>query len=217
MRSFFLFILFNLIIGVSHSFTQNKDNLIDLEKSRWQTYYSDKSPKDTVSNWFLPFNTKDRSDPKTLGTVSTFGSPRMSYYKGHIHTGLDCIPKPKSDTNYVYAMAEGIVCSIHLGDPHRTIVVKHILRDGKSIYTSYKHLGDIYVKTGDIVNKNTKLARLYTRKEAKKLGGNYDHLHLEIRKKFDDYGCASWLTMTKTELNKRFYDPLDFIRKNIKN
>ncbi|MES2730183.1 MAG: peptidoglycan DD-metalloendopeptidase family protein [Bacteroidota bacterium] len=113
-------------------------------------------------------------------------------------------------------MAKGVVCSIHLDHPHQTIVIKRQLKDGQVIFTSYKHLQVIYVKTGMQVDQSTKLARLYTRQEAKKLGGNYDHLHLEIRKSFDDYGCGSWFTITKSQLDTYFYEPITFIKTYVK-
>ena len=114
-------------------------------------------------------------------------------------------------------MAAGVVCSIHLGDPHKTVVVKHQLTNGEILYTSYKHFQKVYVTNGQQVTDETPLARLYTRGEAKVLGGNYDHLHLEIRKKFDDFGVASWATMTKTDLELRFHDPWNFMNKLIFN
>jgi murein DD-endopeptidase MepM/ murein hydrolase activator NlpD len=94
-------------------------------------------------------------------------------------------------------------------------VVKHLLKDNRIIYTSYKHLQEIYVRNGLQIDQNTKLGRLYTHAEAQKLNGNYDHLHFEVRKSFDDFGCASWLTMTREELNKYFYNPSDFLKQNL--
>ena len=113
-------------------------------------------------------------------------------------------------------MAEGAVCSIHLGDPHRTVVVKHKLSNGETLYTSYKHLQEIYVVNGQQVTPDTRVGRLYTATEASALGGNYHHLHLEIRKKFDDYGVASWATLTREDLDKRFHAPRQFMKENIK-
>lgn len=113
-------------------------------------------------------------------------------------------------------MANGIVCSVHLGENQRTVVVKHKLPNGLIMFTSYKHLKEVYVSNGQNVDQNTKLARLFTPQESKKYGGDYHHLHLEIRKKFDDYGCASWLTFNNTQLNERFYNPQNFIREHIK-
>ncbi len=190
-------------------------NFIDQDKNRWKPYFKNIVPAKIADKWYLPFTTATRKNLKELQVISTFGSARNSYKKGHIHTGLDCIPAGKDSFVYVYPIANGVVCSIHLGAPHKTIVVKHKDFNGKTIYSSYKHLAQVFVNIGRQVNKDTKIARLYSRQETRKLNGRYDHLHLEIRKKFDDYGCASWLTMTKKELNERFYDPLSFLKKKI--
>lgn len=112
-------------------------------------------------------------------------------------------------------MGPGVVCSVHLGVPHTTVVVRHLLPDGSTLFTAYKHLAETFVDLGQAVDENTKLGRLFTASEAKRLGGNYDHLHLEIRTSFDDRGTASWLTMDRAELEKRFLDPLDFIKKRL--
>lgn len=205
-----LLILFNLI--------QTKEapkNYIERTRMNYEPAFVEVSPKEAVREWRIPFITGNRQKFNTIKVISVFGDARQTYLKGHIHTGADIIPAKGAGYIYVYPMANGVVCSIHLGHPHKTVVVKHRLPDSTFIFTSYKHLQEVYVKTGTQVNPDTKIARLYTRAEAKKLGGNYDHLHLEIRKLFYDYGCASWLTMTKEELNKYFYNPADFMRKKL--
>jgi len=190
---------------------------IQKDKKRWKAYYKNVLPHQPVKQWQVPFKTKNKSDLNTVRVISTFGAPRMSYVRGHFHTGIDMIPAQRGNRfTTVYPMAAGVVCSIHLGSPHRTVVVKHRLTNGEVLYTSYKHLQEIYVGTGQQVTPETSLARLYTRGEADALGGRYDHLHLEIRKKFDDYGVASWATLTKANLVLRFHDPWKFMKENIK-
>ena len=210
-----IFIFIFVIITFVGLMSQDNE-LIERDRSRWSENYIDITPKDTAFDWFLPFNTPNRKDIHSIITVSKFGSPRSSYYAGHKHTGLDCMPRNAKEPVYVYAMAAGVVCSIHLGDQFKTIVIRHLLPDGSSIYTSYKHLGDIYAANGQFVDQTTRLARVLTKSEAKKYRGSYDHLHLEIRKNFTDFGCASWLTMTKQELNTRFIDPIKFIREKVR-
>ncbi len=205
-----LFILLNLF-----QIKDKPQSYIERTRLRFEPAYSDDDPSEVVKNWKVPFKTTDRYKLKTIKVISTFGAKRDTYLTGHIHTAIDIIPSKPENYNYVYPIADGVVCSIHLGHPHKTIVIKHKLPDSTFVFSSYKHLQEIYVENGTEVNQDTKLARLYTRAEAKKQGGNYDHLHLEIRKSFDDYGCASWLTMTKDELNKYFFDPLDFLKKNL--
>lgn len=190
---------------------------IQQDKERWKIFYKDVTPRQTVTQWRVPFKTKNRSDPGTISVISTFAAPRLSYVRGHFHTGVDMIPKnARGQQIYVYPMAAGVVCSIHLGDPHRTVVIKHRLANGEMLYTSYKHFQEIYVTNGQEVTPETPLARLYTRDEARALGGRYDHLHLEVRKKFDDYGVASWATMKKTDLDLRYLDPWKFMKEKIK-
>ncbi len=189
---------------------------IEKDKHRWKTFFLDVTPYREVSQWKVPFKTSDRRDLKTIRMISTFGAPRQSYVRGHFHTGVDLVPeKNRGQWVDVYPMAEGTVCSIHLGDPHLTVVVKHKLPGGETIYTSYKHLKDISVVNGRRVTPDTRVGRLYTASEASALGGNYHHLHLEIRKKFDDYGVASWATLTREDLNRRFHDPWAFMKKNV--
>lgn len=193
----------------------DKNSYIGATRSYYKEAYVDSKPTKVVSAWMVPFDTPNRYDIRSIRVVSVFGDHRESYLKGHIHTATDLIPATRSALTYIYPMAEGVVCSIHLGHPHKTIVIRHQLANGKTVYTSYKHLEEIYVSAGTQVNQQTKIARLYTREETKKYKGNYDHLHLEIRKSFYDYGCASWLTMNKADLNELFYDPMVFMKSNL--
>lgn len=190
---------------------------IESDRERWKPYYSDVMPSAVVNGWFLPFEAADRKDIRQLKVVSIFGDHRDSYLKGHIHTAIDINPvKPKEKLIGVYPIAKGVICSVHLGENQRTVVVKHKLSDGKILFTSYKHLKEVYVKNGQQVDERTKIARLFTAQESKKYGGDYHHLHLEIRKGFDDYGCASWLTMNKVQLDLRFLNPLLFLKEKLK-
>lgn len=190
---------------------------IERDRDRWKPYYTDTAPNAIASKWYLPFDVANRKDARQIRVVSIFGDHRDSYLKGHVHTAIDINPlKPKSKLVSVYPMAKGIVCSVHLGENQRTVVLKHKLPDGKIMFTSYKHLKEVYVSNGQQVDENVKIARLFTPAESKKYGGDYHHLHLEIRKSFDDYGCASWLTMNKKQLDLRFFNPLVFIKENLK-
>ncbi|MBB5437599.1 murein DD-endopeptidase MepM/ murein hydrolase activator NlpD [Pedobacter sp. AK017] len=189
---------------------------IEQDKERWKPYYTDAAPNAIADSWLLPFDVANRKDMKQMKVISIFGDHRDSYLKGHIHTAIDINPsKPKSKYIGVFPMAKGIICSVHLGENQRTVVVKHKLSNGQIIFTSYKHLKEVYVQNGQQVDQLTQIARLFTPAESKKYGGDYHHLHLEIRKSFDDYGCASWLTMNKIQLNLRFYNPLLFMKEKL--
>jgi murein DD-endopeptidase MepM/ murein hydrolase activator NlpD len=193
---------------------------IEKDKVRWKEFYKNTAPRRDAVQWLVPFKTADRKNVNTVRVVSVFGAKRMSYVRGHFHTGVDLIPRRKRGDvqkyTDVYVMADGVVCSIHLGAPHTTVVVKHKLLDGTFIFSSYKHLWEIYLENGQQVTSSSRVGRLYTRAEARKLGGNYDHLHLEIRKRFDDYGVASWATMTDEALKLRFQDPMKFMKIRVK-
>lgn len=193
----------------------DKNSYIEATRLYYKEAYQAIKPAELVSSWMVPFDVSNRYDIRSIRVVSVFGDHRESQLKGHIHTATDLIPATRSALTYIYPMAVGVVCSIHLDHPHKTIVIRHQLPNGKTLYTSYKHLQEIYVSVGTQVNQQTKIARLYTREETKKYKGNYDHLHLEIRKSFYDYGCASWLTMNKTELDELFYDPMTFMKHNL--
>lgn len=193
----------------------DKNSYIEATRSYYKEAYRDSKSVSVVSSWMIPFDSPNRYDIRSIRVVSVFGDHRESYLKGHIHTATDLIPGHKSALTYIYPMAVGVVCSIHLDHPHKTIVIRHLLVNGKTIYTSYKHLQEIYVNVGTQVDQRTKIARLYTREETKRYKGNYDHLHLEIRKSFYDFGCASWLTMNKADLNELFYNPMTFMERNL--
>jgi murein DD-endopeptidase MepM/ murein hydrolase activator NlpD len=188
--------------------------LIEADRDRWRPFFVDVRPEIPVRSWQLPFQTGDRSDLSTVRVISTYAAPRLSYLSGHLHSGIDLVPGERAGSGAtVYPLAPGRVCSIHLGHPYITIVVVHLLGDGSLLYTSYKHVQEIYVENGQAVTADTPLARLYTRAEARAQGGNYDHLHLEVRRSFDDYGVASWASLGRAELDSRFQDPLVFLRR----
>jgi murein DD-endopeptidase MepM/ murein hydrolase activator NlpD len=175
--------------------------------------WTDAEPKIVADKWLAPFAAKDRAKMKSVRIVSDFGAPRQSYVKGHWHTGSDIWPGVKTVPFVeVFAMANGVVVSIHLADPHQTVVVKHKLPDATYLWTSYKHLQSADVAIGQEVTPETKIGRLFTKAETKKHGGDYDHLHLEVRTNVEDYGVGSWMTMSKADLGKRFLDPWKFLK-----
>jgi murein DD-endopeptidase MepM/ murein hydrolase activator NlpD len=191
-------------------------SLIESLRADFKDAYRDVDPQQAVDAWRVPFETDDRTSIATIRAVSGFGAGRASYIQGHIHTGVDLVPKkPRPGPIHVLPIAHGVVVSIHLSAPHTTVVIKHKLPDGTVLFTSYKHLAAFYVSTGDAVTPQTRLGRLFTRAEAKNLKGPYDHLHFEVRKKFDDYGVASWATMSKGELKERFLAPYSFLKEKL--
>src|SRR4051812_9774074 len=95
---------------------------IETDKARWKVYFMDAAVSKTAENWFLPFESSDRKSMKNITLVSIFGDHRDSYLNGHIHTAIDINPaKPATKLIPVFAMANGVVCSIHLGEEQKTV------------------------------------------------------------------------------------------------
>lgn len=197
-----------------NSGTTQSDSIKKYSK-KMKEFYINAEPSEIADKWLLPFDVKNRSDLSMIQTISEFGTFRSGHAKGHKHSGIDIQPSIKMDTVFVYPISKGKVCFIRPTAPNKTLIVKHKLNDGSYIYSSYIHLKDIYVNNGDEVDYNARIGVLYTKSEAKKYKGNYDHLHFEIKKRIDDYCCASWLCMSQEELGEYFENPMDFLKKNL--
>jgi|WetSurMetagenome_2_1015567.scaffolds.fasta_scaffold28156_3 murein DD-endopeptidase MepM/ murein hydrolase activator NlpD len=173
-------------------------------------------PTEPAEKWFLPFDLPDRSNLGNVTFISGYGAYRSTRVKGHKHSGVDIVPADKKSKLDVYPVSKGIVCFVNHDAPVKTVIIKHKLKDGPAIYSSYIHLKDIYAERGQTVDEKTKIGVLYTKSEALKYGGNFDHLHLEIKKRIDDYSCASWLCMSREELDEYFINPYNFLKTHLK-
>jgi murein DD-endopeptidase MepM/ murein hydrolase activator NlpD len=177
--------------------------------------YIEVEPSEPAETWRLPFDLPDRSNLSNVTVISGYGAYRSTRVKGHKHSGIDIVPADKKSALDVYAASEGVVCFISQEAPVKTIIVKHKLNDGNVIYSSYIHLKEIFTERGRMVDESTKIGVLYTRSEALKYGGNFDHLHFEIKKRIDDYSCASWLCMSREELDEYFINPIAFFKTHL--
>lgn len=184
---------------------------------KMKKFYRFSEPSKPVDHWFLPFDIPNKSDFKFIRLISDYGDYRSGHVKGHRHSGIDIVPVENKDTVRVFASGFGTVCLIRPVAPNKTVIIKHKLNDSTLVYSSYIHLKEIYVENGQEVNQNTEIGVLYTREEALRYNGNYDHLHFEIKKRIDDYCCASWLCMTQGELDEYFFNPLKFLKTRINN
>lgn len=178
--------------------------------------YVEVEPSEMADTWLLPFNLPDRSNLGNATIISAYGSYRSTRVKGHKHSGIDIVPADKRNSLDVYAVAKGVVCFVNQDAPNKTVIIKHKLKDGSVIYSSYIHLKEIYTERGKLVDESTKIGVLYTKSEALKYGGNFDHLHFEIKKRIDDYSCASWLCMSREELDEYFRNPYGFLKEHLK-
>jgi murein DD-endopeptidase MepM/ murein hydrolase activator NlpD len=174
------------------------------------------TPKDTVTEWLLPFDLKNRIDTSQVQIRSPFGAGRTSHFRGHKHSGVDFMLYKKDTGIYVCPAATGIVCFKKVNDPFSSLTIKHILPDGSFIFTSYIHLKEIYVSLGDTVKINTRIGKLFSYREARRYRGPYNHLHFEVRKNFDDFGFGSSHCMNKQELAMFFYEPVSFLGEKLR-
>ncbi|MBI4818637.1 MAG: M23 family metallopeptidase [Deltaproteobacteria bacterium] len=146
--------------------------------------------------------------------ISVFGADRQSYVRGHRHAGIDI--RGRSGER-VRPICVGRVVDIHLDFPHRTIVVEHVDEAGSRFYSSYKHVEDVAVEVGDLVQPDDSLARLFVESERKRASFQVTHLHFELRHSIEDGGVASWTAMSMEELQKYADDPLPFFRRHLTN
>lgn len=179
-------------------------------------FFIDVAPAQEVDAWKLPFSLVDRSDITKVKFIGGYGDYRSSRMAGHRHSGVDIVPADKKVPLEVYPAAKGVVCFVTQEEPVKTIIIRHKLKDGSTLYTSYIHLKNILIENGQNVDEDTKIGVLYTKKEALRHGGNFDHLHFEVKRRIDDYSCASWLCMSRAELDEYFISPADFLKTHLK-
>ncbi len=162
-----------------------------------------------------PFLEPDRKSFAVLQNriIAVYGEFRRSYRPGHHHAGID-LQGGFNET--VYAIGCGRVFRIFRTSPHKTIIIKHYLPERKFLYSVYTHVEDIRVKTGDWVDENTALARLFNQTELENADfGTPNHLHLEVRKSFADRGRASYASMSMSQLNRFCMDPQIFFKAHL--
>ena len=107
--------------------------------------YVEVDPPELADTWLLPFNLPDRSNLGNATIISAYGSYRSTRVKGHKHSGIDIVPADNKNSLDVYAVAKGVVCFVNQEAPVKTVIIKHKLKDGSVIYSSYIHLKEIYL------------------------------------------------------------------------
>jgi murein DD-endopeptidase MepM/ murein hydrolase activator NlpD len=178
------------------------------------TVYAD-SGMPVCTAFFTPFQEKEREAYRTFlkHCSGSYGDYRKSDVPGHLHAGQDLRGKKAEQ---VYAVGVGRVAYRYWIFPNETVVLEHRLPNSEIIYSAYTHIRDIQVKIGDRVNENTVIGRLFNAEEMKKARFSSIHLHFEIRKKVDDFGRASYTSMSKKELDQYCMDPKIFLKKHMK-
>jgi hypothetical protein len=180
----------------------------------------------------IPLKVKDRKDLSEiqLTQIGNFGLQRKARntIPAHLHTGID-IKRP--GTNYsnepVFPLAKGRVISIRRDGPFAQIIIEHHFKD-LVFWTLYEHVSEIKVKVNQDVDSMYPIARYMNKNELDKYGWQFDHFHLEIFKtkpkaiKPDKehseryFGSYSLICFQKKDLEKYYYNPLEFISINIK-
>ncbi|PKH52241.1 hypothetical protein CXF68_16760 [Tenacibaculum sp. Bg11-29] len=178
----------------------------------------------------LPINALGRNSISSLKLteIGEFGLLRKErpHVPAHLHTGID-IKRPTN--NYqnepIYPIFEGIVISKRQDGPYAQLIIEH--GGDHKFWTVYEHISGIEVDLFDSVSTETKIARFMNRNELNKYGWQFDHFHFEILKVqpiklkqnnlnperlFSSYTLVAY---TKEDLNKYFYDPLDFLEKHL--
>ncbi|WP_064967588.1 M23 family metallopeptidase [Tenacibaculum ovolyticum] len=178
----------------------------------------------------LPVNALDRNSISSLKLtgIGEFGLLRKERPKvpAHYHTGID-IKRPTNnyESEPIFPIFEGVVISKREDGPYAQLIIEH--GDNHKFWTVYEHIAGIEVNLFDHVNTDTKIARFMNRNELNKYGWQFDHFHFEVLKVqpfklkrnnlkperlFSSYTLVAY---TKEDLNKYFYDPLDFLEKHL--
>lgn len=206
-----IYYLYSYIYAIRKNSKISKKYALKAYKIAKRYGFSKRESKLLAFQFFTPYKNEKRQSFYSIRKrgAGYFGDYRASYIKGHKHSGLDL----KGALNEkVYSISNGIVYNIHLGFPHRTILVAHLSPKGDFFYSVYKHIEDIKVSVSNTIDENGLIGRLFNALESKK-AHFIPHIHFEIRKNFDDEGSASWSSKSKTALLKHFYNPYSFMRK----
>lgn len=178
----------------------------------------------------IPVHTTNRNSigTLTLSNIGEFGLVRKERpgVPVHFHTGID-IKRPVN--NYkdepIFPVTEGIVISKRQDGPYAQLIIEH---KNPECWTVYEHIAGIKVNLNDHVIPDSPVARFMNKAELDKFGWQFDHFHFEILKirplriKNDQknpdrrYSSYSLICHTKEELNKYFYNPLDFLREQLR-
>ena len=186
---------------------------------------------DFGSEYSLPVNTPDRNSISQieLSEIGEFGLLRKERPKvpAHLHTGID-IKRPTKNyqTEPIFPIFEGVVISKRRDGPYAQLIIEH--GNEQKFWTVYEHIAGIEVNLYDDVNPKTPIARFMNKNELNRYGWQFDHFHFEILKaqplklKPDRskperlYASYTLVCYTKEDLEKYFYNPLDFLEQHLK-
>ncbi|OFY83366.1 MAG: hypothetical protein A3F72_20430 [Bacteroidetes bacterium RIFCSPLOWO2_12_FULL_35_15] len=183
------------------------------------------------SPFFLPINNTNRKKVSEiqLTEIGKFGLIRKARktVPSHIHTGID-IKRPNK--NYfdepIFPIAKGKVISKRTDGPYAQLIIEHEINN-QTFWTVYEHIAGIKANLNEIVSPGKPLARFMNTNELNKYGWQFDHFHLEILKikpiqitpdKLHPdrcYNSFSLICYKASDLEKYFYDPLEFLTEHL--
>ncbi|MDO8803259.1 MAG: M23 family metallopeptidase [Elusimicrobiota bacterium] len=161
--------------------------------------------------WNSPFSGNNDSNAKAFlrRIVGKFADFRTGGGDdGHRHAGIDLRGGFGKE---VYPINDGRVLAASFKDLSGGVVIEHLLPDGSRLYSKYVHIQDISVKAGEQVTPHTRLGRLFDKASFKKSRYTHNHLHLEIRKDYEDKGTDSSYRETRKDLERHCLDPEKFL------
>ncbi len=174
----------------------------------------------------LPVKTIDRNSITTLALteIGDFGLLRKERagIPAHYHTGIDIKRPSKNYQNEpVFPIAVGIVISVRRDGPYAQVIIEHEVE--RKLWTVYEHIAGITVNLYDSVSPDLPIARFMNKNELDAFGWQFDHFHFEIlkirpsklmqRDSNPERLLSSYTLVcySKEELNRKFYDPIEFL------
>jgi murein DD-endopeptidase MepM/ murein hydrolase activator NlpD len=179
----------------------------------------------------LPINSSNRNDISSiqLTKIGNFGEWRKERpgVPAHHHTGIDIMRPTKNYENEpIFPIANGKVISVRTDGPYAQIIIEHWL-NGITVWTLYEHIAGVRVSVNDNVTPQKPIARFMNRNELDKYGWQFDHFHLEVMKvkpqqikptlKHPErfFNAYSLVCFTSNDLNRYYFDPLDFLKEHV--
>lgn len=177
-----------------------------------------------INTWLLPLDTGDRTNWNSI--IFESDAHFMAYRKGQgkrlrLHTAIDMQNGGDGGTRggpgeIVYSMGPGIVLGTFDRLPNHRVVIEHLLENGRKFWTAYVHINESLVSPGEAVDAFSPIARRMNLRELDYYGIQFDHVHVEVMKKFPPMidGKFKWMTFhcyTPEQVYEYFYNPKIFL------
>lgn len=183
--------------------------------------------------FLLPVNSGNRIDVSKiqLTKIGQFGILRKARpnIPEHYHTGIDIMrPTGNYISEPIFPIVKGQVISKRTDGPYANLIIEHKI-NGAKFWSLYEHIAGIKVGVGDIVDHQSPIARFMNKAELNRFGWQFDHFHLEVIKTKPErikpdtknperfFISYSLICYNIYDLNKYFYNPIDFLKNNCNN